>query len=215
MNMRIGWVVAMFALLATGCGVELTAGGQTGDVRAVATSNGSSSRAPGPSRAEATAREAGSADAATSGAAGSLVVRGSLAFTAAVTLVREDGEEVPITRGYSDAVVRIEGADSVEVARDSVPVGTYTRARVAFRRMEADVIEGLLVGGVPIRGRVSVAIGPEPIVVESPVLLRVQPNGEHTLVIDLNAEAWLLTLNPLTREVLGASFRSAVDLRVQ
>lgn len=144
-----------------------------------------------------------------------LLLRGSLDVLAAVTLVSESGLEVEATDGYQSGVLRIEGADSATIAVKRVAVGTYTRARVSFRRVAADVEGGLLIGGIPFLGRVTVAIGTEPVVVEAPIRLTVEENAEHRLVVDLNAAAWLPGLDRLTGQVGAATFRSAVDMRVE
>lgn len=227
MNRRCGVAAVLLALLPAGCGVEMTSGGQrTGEVRTVvtsddpATSTSPASMAPsakndGSSAAGAAAARPTGPDGGTSPTdASALLIRGSLDFLAAVTLVTEAGEEVQATDGYQSGVFRIEGTDSALIGVERVRVGTYTRARVTFRRMTADVEGGLLIGGIPFLGRVTVAIGTEPVVIDAPIRLTVEENAEHRLVVDLNAAAWLPGLNRLG-EVTASAFGSAVDVRVE
>lgn len=236
MNRRIRMVAAALALLTTGCGVEVTGGGvKTGDVRTTVTSDDPASQSTSPASANsptlsaaavndtgtssAAAAAGGPADleGATSMAVGNaaLLLRGSLDVLAAVMLVSESGTEVQATDGFQSGVFRIEGADSAFIGVRRVPVGTYTRARVSFRRVTADVDGGLVIGGIPFLGRVTVAIGADAVVVEAPIRLTVEADAEHRLVVDLNAAAWLPGLNRLTGEVGAATFRSAVDVRVE
>lgn len=237
MNRLTGVAAVMLALLPAGCGVEVTSGGATtGEVRTVMTSDDpatshSTSGAPARSLAPSPSAEKDAGSSSATGVAArptdleggtsptrdapALLLRGSLDVLAAVTLVSESGQEVEATDGYQSGVFRIEGADSALIDVERVRVGTYTRARVTFRRVAADVEGGLPINGIPFLGRVTVAIGTEPVVIEAPIRLTVEENAEHTLVVDLNAAAWLAGVNPLTGEVTPSAFRSAVDVRVE
>jgi hypothetical protein len=89
----------------------------------------------------------------------------------------------------------------------------YPVARVVFTRVTANVTGGLVIGGVGLTGQVDVGIAPgDSVVVEMPVDLG-DPDDDATLLIDLDASAWLFTVNPVTRLVSATAFRNAVKLR--
>ena len=197
-------------LAVAGCGQELLAGGQTeGEVSAVVTDDPGSA-APG----RQASRRAGGPEPTLFG--GTIVVpQGTVEVDGSVTIVRQDGAEVPLSSGSSSVSVRIAAADSGTLARRRVSAGSHTRARITFTRVEANVTGGLTVGpGIQVTGRVRVALT-EPLVLEVPVQLEVREDGIHRLVIDLNASDWLMAVDPVLRTVPAATFRSKVQVRVR
>lgn len=201
-RVRIAATLLAGAVL-SGCGAELLAGGQReGEVSAVATDGSgapSSARTDGSGLSPSLARQG-------------TALAGSLDLAVAVTLIAEDGEEEPITNGEVTARLRLAAADTVPLGRQEVPEGSYTRVRLAFSRVEAEVTEGLLIGGIPLLGRVAVEIGDGPLVMEVPVRVVVREEVPSTLVVDLRAAAWLGATDPLTRRIAAAEFRSAVEV---
>lgn len=200
------WVALALATAAAGCGQMLLAGGQRGEVRAVATDD-----ATAPSNGASAARFALAPE---PGSAAALVPQGTLRVEGAVVLVGSGGEAVPLSDGIRGGTLRIAAADSVLLGRDSVLVGRYTRARVTLTRVEAEVTGGLLVGGLPLVGSVRVPLA-EPLVIEAPIDLRVSANSSETLVVDLNAAVWLLQADPLARTVPVTALQGAVEVRVR
>lgn len=202
---------ALLALLllsgAAGCGKEVLVGGQK-DVETRATGDGtpesgSPSRAPAyalaPADGPVTTHIAGRA-------------QGTITFDAAVELISTSGAAED-AGGPASATVRIDGHDSVFVARGSVPRDQYATVRVTFTRVTANVTGGLVIGGINVTGQVSVLIAPGgSVVVERQVDLGA-PDEDVELLVDLDASAWLSATNPATRIVAASAFQNAVKVR--
>lgn len=196
-------LLAGMAMLA-GCGRELVGGGAR-DVDAYATGDGT----PGgsPSVAPSYAVLPGTA-APVFQANG---VSGSITFDARVSLVRS-GQATPLS-GTGTTTVSANGRDTALVASGRVDDVDFPIARVVFTRVTANVTSGLVIGGISLTGQVNVGIAPgDSVVVEMPVDLG-DPDDDATLLIDLDASAWLLAANPVTRTVSATAFRGAVKLR--
>lgn len=213
-RIRVQLVLTLLGIMiVSGCGAELLAGGQReGEVSAVATdaperhSTTRMSRAGDPAPREvASARPLEDA----------VPLEGTLDATASVVLIAEDGEEVPVTIGAVDVQLRLAASDTMPLGRRSIAAGNYVRARVVLSRLEADVMSGLLVGGVPILGRVLVEIGPEPLVVEEPVQVAVRENEPLLLVLNLNSTRWLDAVDPRSLRVAPGDVRGAVEIDVR
>ncbi len=207
--LRLLWLF-LAAVAATACGGEVVGGGFDGEVRTFATGDGNppASSSLAPAAAEPTAAVAEQQI--------GIVPTGTISFDAAVTLVSQAGQEVPLTQGTTTAVVRIEGTDTALVAQQGVRAGSYTLVRVVFTRVTAEVTGGLVIGGVPLLGPVTVAIGTGgSVVVERPIQLTIEPLTSHSLLINLRASAWLPATNLLARTVPAAAFANAVEVRVR
>lgn len=184
-----------------GCSGELVGGGQR-DVDAQATGDGTANGSPSLAPRYSVAEGSGPAFQANG-------ISGTITFDATVTLKRGGSAEL-IGRGESK-VVSVNGRDTVQVAAASVARVTYPTARVTFTRVQANVTSGLSIGGVSLTGQVNVAIA-DSVVVEMPVDLG-DADDDATLLIDLDASAWLAAANPVTRIVPAAAFQNAVKLR--
>lgn len=198
--------VLIASVLLTACGRDVVVGGYRGDVRTMATSDDTE----GPSAARAPVEPANASASPVAGRA-----QGTIELTASAALLDEAGREVPLTEGLATGRFRIEGADSVRLGERSVPAGRYGRVRLRFARVAAEVSGGVVVGGVNLTGPITVGIPGAPLVVEAPVDLVVEPGAPRTLVLDLNADAWLPSADPLTRVVPPASFTAALRVRVR
>jgi hypothetical protein len=197
-------LIPLLALLALagGCGKDLVAGGYTA-VGAVATDD---AQGEGASAARLSRSDAG--------AAGAAAPQGTLEVQVAVALIDSRGDAWPVTTGSSTARLRIAASDSVVLGESRLESGSYTRVRLTFTRVRAEVTGGLSIGGVSLLGTVEVAIGAEPLVVELPLPLTLA--GEpRTLVVDLNSPTWLAAASPLSRQVPAAAFRGAVEVRAR
>lgn len=190
-----------FLSAAAGCGRELVGGGQR-DVDARATGDGTSGGSPSLAPRYAVAPGGGVVFQANG-------ISGTLTFDARVYLVRGAGP-VPLG-GPATATVLANGRDTVAVASARVPEVRYATARVVFTRVTGNVTGGLVIGGNGVTGTVSVAIA-DSVVVERAVDLG-DEDDDATLLIDLDASAWLSAANPVTRIVPAAAFQSAVKLR--
>ena len=188
-------------MAAAGCGRELVGGGHR-DVDARATGDGTTGGSASLAPRYAVAPGEGAVFQVNG-------ISGTITFDARVYLVR-NAEPLPLN-GPATATVRADGRDTVTVASDRVRAVEYPVARVVFTRVTANVTSGLAIGGVSITGQVSVAIA-DSLVVERPVDLG-DADDDATLLIDLDASAWLQAANPVTRIVPAAAFQSAVKLR--
>lgn len=143
-------------------------------------------------------------------------VEGEVSFSAKVFVQTSAGEWVQLTEQLAQEVtVDASGEGEAEVfVREEVEATAYTRARVVFEEVEANVTGGLKIGiGGILTGVIRVSLGgDEEVVVEQPINLRVNAGSEGTLVVNLNADAWLSRADAEARTVDEADFRSAVRL---
>lgn len=215
-------VLILSALLATtGCGPELLGGTQDeGEVRTVATSEESSAGSHATPGDDPLAASGQRTDASAPGSpalqeSGALL-DGEIYFEAAVFLLTEDGDTVPLTDGVVPGSFRIAGTDDVAIGREDVEARSYSTVRIVFTRAEAIVTSGLQVGGTPIVGLVRVDLGAtQRLVVERSLGLNVEPRTTQTLVVDLDAHEWLPAVTLPGSFVPGFAFASAVDVRLQ
>lgn len=190
-------------IILSGCGRELVGGGAR-DVDAKATGDGTGSGSA--SMAPSYAVLPGAAPVFQANG-----ISGTITFDARVSLVRS-GTATPLN-GTATSTVSADGRDTVTVVSGRVDDVDYPVARVVFTRVTANVTGGLVIGGVSLTGQVNVAIAPgDSVVVEQPVDLG-DPDDDATLLIDLDASAWLFAASPATRIVSATAFRNAVKLR--
>ena len=203
---RISGLAPLALLLAlAGCGQELTAGGQReGEVSAVLIDDPG---APAPNRSPTRSGASFSTSRAR-------IPTGTVNVQATVTLVSERGGAQELVTQAGGGTVDLGSTSKTLLARADISSIRYTLARVEFTRVQANVTGGLLVGGLDLTGAVSVAL-PQPVVVEKAIDLTVVEEGHHELEIDLNAEKWLVAIDPLTRTVPSAAFRTAVTMEVR
>lgn len=203
MRARLGAAALLAATMTMlgGCTGELVGGGQR-DVDAAATGDGTGGGSPSLAPRYSVGEGAGPAFQANG-------ISGTISFDAKVTLVRGGDRELVGTG--TGRVVSASGRDTVQVAAASVARVEYPTARVTFTRVQANVTSGLSIGGVTVTGQVNVAIA-DSVVVQMPVDLG-GADDDATLLIDLDASAWLTAANPVTRVVPAAAFQSAVKLR--
>jgi hypothetical protein len=141
---------------------------------------------------------------------------GLLAVQLQVFLQADDGAQwTEVTSGVRDLTLELRGSER-RVAVRFLGAGRFTRLRVSFQRVVAEVSGGLLVEGGPITGTVAVDLGPSgELVVEREILLEVRRDGAADLVLDFNADLWLPAVSPLTRSVPGAVFADALAVRIR
>jgi hypothetical protein len=126
------------------------------------------------------------------------------------------GQWTEVTEGIRDLTLDLRGHTERRVGIKFVEGGRYTRFRVVFSRVQAVVIGGLVVGGVPISGEVNVDLGAQSsLTVEREVLIEVERDGALDVVMDLNASTWLASLSVVTLTVPGAALAEAVAVRVR
>lgn len=199
------------AALLGGCG-ELTSGG-LGEVEVYATANDPEAEPSASTRAVAPAVGDRPPIARQSAAeAEGLLIAELQAY------LRSDATEewVEITDGPRDLTIDLEGRTERRAGVRFVTAGRYSRFRVVFHRVEADVTGGLIVDGLPILGTVTVDLGAQgTLTVERDVVLDVPADGAVDVVLYLNAGVWLPTLSVPTLTVAAAAFRDAVGVRVR
>jgi hypothetical protein len=198
--------VSLVALLA-GCG-NLTAGG-FGEAEVTASGNAESEPAPtGPARA---AMPHGSTVGPQPvGVAGAL--DGTLEVELTLFLDAADGSAVALHSGGAVLTELDLAGGTDRVALDRVPVGAYGALRMVFTSVEADVLGGLLVDGLPFIGAVTVALPGGTLTVVRPVAVEVREDERVTLLVDFDADAWLTEVDPLTRIVAGGVFAAELDV---
>lgn len=190
------WIPALLALsLAAGCGREVVGGGQK-EVETVAVGDGTPDGAASRSPAEGARWSAA-------------VPQGTLAFIVELSLVAEDGRALPLTAGPRTVEVRLDGSERAPVSVAVVPAMRYAQVRAAFTSVEAEVSAGVL--GVTGKVRVGIPPGERLVVVRSVPLP--DPDRRETLVLDLNASAWLAAA--VGGVVSPAAFEQAVRIRAE
>ena len=112
--------------------------------------------------------------------------------------------------------VDIRGRTEVKaVRRRTIPAATYSAIRVVFTEIEAEVEEGLVVGGRPVEGPVEVDLEGESLLIEKGPEFDVPPGAAVDVLIDLNSTAWLRAAEPARKRVARNIFRNALQLRVR
>lgn len=201
----------IFSLLLGGCGLELTAGGQSeAEVAAVATDGSTAS--PSQTRYSLTGEE-GERRMSNSLSAG------SVDFLATVSLLDDAGNAVAITNGAIAAQVTLGATARVPLGFNRVRVRRYTGIRLTFSEVAAQVA-GLPIGSGSFTGVVEVDMGGSPLVVDLPMEVDVRRNREHILVLHLNSSAWLplaqvVSLIPPRALLSASAFGQAIEVTVE
>jgi hypothetical protein len=212
--------IMLLVPLLMACG-ELTSGGVGDDeVWATADEQGTPSASPPPGSSAVVPPAYGWESHGTPSAASS---RESAAAAGVLTaqlrvFLRSDltGEWIEITDGVRDLTLDLDGSSERRVGVRILEGGRYTGLRIVFHRVEANVTGGLIVGGIPIVGLVSVDLGGlGTLTVERSLLLDLEAGGSQDVVLDMGASTWLPTLSLLTRIVAGAAFSNAIAVRVR
>lgn len=139
-------------------------------------------------------------------------VSGEIDVEARVYAQTSAGTWVELTRGRVEETVDASGRAGAEVVSDTrVQSNSFTRVRVEFERVDADVDGGVTIGGSLLTGSVKVDFGGESkIVVERSVSFTASSSASSQVLVNLNADAWLNRASATTRTVSRADFASAV-----
>jgi len=125
-----------------------------------------------------------------------------------------DWEEV--TDGAETLVLTLGEAGTGLVARDEFPAGRYDRVLIVFRRVEVEIVRGLVVDGDTIRGRVRVELEADRQIAIARLIDLVVRDGERTvLLMEMRASRWLLRVDRLRRVVEAVDFRELFRVRVR
>lgn len=146
-------------------------------------------------------------------------VDGTVRFRATVEVQSQTGAWVELAQ-QATGQVQVETSSQGEArvfAQQRADAASYTRARVTFTEVEADVRGGLEIGlGGLLSGLISVRLGSDgKVVVEQPVELKVEAGTMATLLVDLNAGTWLQRADAEARAVSETEFQSAVRLEAR
>lgn len=207
-----------FTLLAVacgGCGGNLTAGG-FGEVEAyVQGDDVPAPAAPGEAHQDMPAALAQATDTPSS-LAEATIVEGTVTVRLRLEVMDDRRTWTEITDGATTLTVPlVGGGPGTLLATRPLPPGRYVRSRVTFELVEADVVRGLVVDGVDLRGRVHVefaaAAGRE---IQDALFVELAEGGTAGIVVALNSQLWLRLVNALLRRVPDAAFRQAVRVRI-
>jgi hypothetical protein len=140
---------------------------------------------------------------------------GTVDFQARVYVQTQAGGWVELTGGAAQqAVVDASGrAGSVVFASSHVQAGTYTRVRVVFEQVKANVSGSMTISTGLLSGTVNVDTqGDGSVTVERQVSASVSAGGTAHLLIDLNSDVWLNQASATTHTVSEAAFAGAVQV---
>ncbi len=133
-----------------------------------------------------------------------------------IFLVTSDGDVVSLGDRAVRVRVDIPGRTEVRpVRRRTIPAESYSRVRVVFTEIEAEVEAGLIIDGEPLLGPVEVELEADSLPVEAAVEFQVPQGGEVELLVDLNSSAWLRAADPALQIVAQRIFENALEVRVR
>lgn len=140
---------------------------------------------------------------------------GTVDFRARVYVQTQAGGWVELTGGAAqEAVVDASGrAGSVVFASSNVQADSYTRVRVVFEQVQANVSGSLQVSTGLLSGSVNVDMqGDGNVTVERTISTSVNAGATGHLLIDLNSDTWLNQASASAHTVSEAAFASAVQV---
>ena len=141
--------------------------------------------------------------------------QGTVEFNARVYVQTQASGWVELTGGAAQhTVVDASGqAGSVVFASSSVSAGAYTRVRVVFEQVRANMSGSMQVSSGLLTGAVSVDLqGDGNVTVERAVSASVNAGSTTRLLIDLNSDVWLNQASASSRTVSETVFASAVQV---
>jgi hypothetical protein len=145
--------------------------------------------------------------------------QGTVRFAARAYVRTSAGAWVELTDGAYEqvSVAASSAAGSAQLfATENVEATAYTRVRVVFRAVDADVQGGVSVGTGLLTGSVTVNAGSDDeIVVERAITVNARAGATTRLVLDLNSNVWLNQASAESHSVTEAAFASAVAVTAQ
>ena len=141
------------------------------------------------------------------------LVEGTLTMRIQVFAVARSGSMIEVTNGVQELMMPLATSAPFLLVRKELPEGSYTSIRTVFLSVVAQVEGGLVVDGVPIRGPVTVELGPGGrILVETPLDLTITEGSLARIKVDLHTTRWLRLLNQ-QRRVQPEDFQREVQVR--
>lgn len=138
---------------------------------------------------------------------------GTVSFDARVYVQTSAGAWLELTDGAAESVT-VDAAGQSEsraFASERLEAGSYSRVRVVFEQVDAQVNGSIQIGTGLLSGAVTVDLqGDNQVVVEREVNVTARTAATTRLLVNLNADAWLNRANAQTKTVSEAEFASAV-----
>jgi hypothetical protein len=144
--------------------------------------------------------------------------QGTIDFRARVYVQSSTSGWVELTnQAASTASVAASGhGEAVAFASSRVEAGSYSRVRVVFEDVDANLSGSVQVGTGLLTGTVSVNLESDgQVVVEREVSVSASSGATTQLLLNLNADAWLNSASAQSRTVSEAEFRNAVQITAQ
>lgn len=138
---------------------------------------------------------------------------GTVTFDARVYVQTTAGAWLELTQGAAESVT-VDAAGQSEsraFASKRLEAGSYSRVRVVFEEVDAQVNGSIQIGTGLLSGAVTVDLQSDnQVVVEREVNVTARTAATTRLLVNLNADAWLNRANAQTKTVSEAEFASAV-----
>lgn len=125
------------------------------------------------------------------------------------------GERVQLTDTEVVVDVDIRGVQEVVAVQATIPSGRYTGLVILFSEIEVEIESGLVVGGTEITGPVDVELEAEDLEVVRALELTLEDGDRVEILVDLNAQDWLLQVDPDLRVVAEDFFANAISVRIR
>lgn len=123
---------------------------------------------------------------------------------------------VELTNGLQEVTLSLRDPVPVELARRELPEGEYRGVRTVLGRVEAVVVQGLDMNGVPVTGTIQVDLGPTgtlDIRTDTPFQVRA---GDGTQVaLEMRSRVWLRLVDAARRVVPEEALRNALRIRIE
>lgn len=140
---------------------------------------------------------------------------GQLEADLTVYLVSAAGDVVAVTDGEVEVRLDLDGVEEPEVGSRRVTATTYTDLRMVFSDIEVRVDAGLIIDGQPVTGLVDVEFDDLQLTVDKAIDIEIAEGGRVELLIDLNADSWLLAVDPVMQTVDAQVFADLVTVTVR
>jgi hypothetical protein len=137
---------------------------------------------------------------------------GSVRVRFLVSLVSERGSETRLGDDEIEVEVDLQGLEELDVVTEFIPAIRYTELRIVFTEIKAEVEGGLVINGQPVIGELHVELEDLALLVTRPIDLDVGHGDAVSLLVDLNAPAWLTAVDPVTLSIDQNVFADLVNV---
>lgn len=126
-----------------------------------------------------------------------------------------DGGSVSLSDDVLQVQVDVGGEREADAVQATVPAARYTDLRIVFLEIEIEVEAGLVIDGVPVVGDLEVELEDGTLTVVRPLALDIREGERAELLVDLNAESWLVAADPDLRRIAEEVFAQAITVTVR